>query len=109
MADVVTYILVAIMFGCFLSIIWNIWGMSCNDKTYKQRIGYLRIRSVAYNQSYLDSLTTEEKMKWLSECVIIHDGLDAVEYKQHEKALMWFKDPLNLYPEDFRNLVTKSN
>ena len=36
---------------------------------------------------------------------IIMDGFDAVSYDQHAKAVLWFKDPLNLYPEDFRKLV----
>ncbi len=94
---------------CIVIALYFLWDLLCINKTYKQRVGYLEIRSLITHEDHYESLSHEDRFKWLSEAQIIFDGMKEVTYNQHRYALLLFKNPLNLYPEDFRNLVTKSN
>lgn len=102
-----SYIFLGIMIVLFCFLLYNFWGMKCCDKTFIQRMGYLQIRSLVHeeNKTHYFSISEKERVQWLLEWKIIMDGIDAVSFKQHEQALIWCNDPLNLYPEDFRQLV----
>jgi hypothetical protein len=65
----------------FLMVAWAVWGLVCNEITYRQRM-------------HLVSLCIRNWQLYLDYC--------EVSYEQHCRALMMFLNPYKLYGESIR-------
>jgi hypothetical protein len=74
---------------CLVALIGLGWGLRCNNRTYKQR-------EAIRNWVFEDAFHYRQRLELMN----------AVTYEQHFRALLWFKDPFQLYdPEIGKALV----
>jgi len=81
---------VAILIGagfiaCSLGLAWNVWGLRCNARTHDQR-------------SRLIDWVYSDPTDWRRRGARLH----AVEYEDHMRALMWLRDPWQLYGAEIK-------
>lgn len=75
---------------CVAALGWCIWGLSCNQKTYWQRKAILDAIAAATDRTIRNDL-------W--------DAWRLVEYEDHFKSVLWFRDPYRLYPAALLELI----
>ena len=97
MITILDYFWLAIIVGGIVYLLCQVYDMYVMEKAFKQRMTWL-------HQFSPDNDAT----KTWDQCKIICDGLNAVNYKVHAKELFWRRNPLDKYPDDFRNLVNQT-
>lgn len=70
-----------------LVLIYLFYGLHINEKTYKQRVGWIHL-----------------PMSWEQKRLLLNE-IDKVSYHQHYLSLWWHRNPLKMYSQEFRNLI----
>jgi hypothetical protein len=76
-----------LLFGFALTFANLLYGIHINKKTYEQRVGWIHMI-----------------VPWESKRILL-EGLESVSYQRHYNALFWQRDPLKMFPDEFRNLI----